>query len=251
MCWISGACILASGLSLLALAQSSDHPKPPAQDDCAHISRLAVAQVASGESGEGHENAARILTQAVSRGEDACAGLVLTNVAAFLLASGRLAESERLAERAVHVLEKKYSRDDPALLRALHTLCSARLAQGKVGPARNSFKRIQRVPIELPEDRLLLHSVAAPLLASQGQYADAESEYLAALKVLEQSDRLQTVSAATMLQGLAFVHIRQQRFEDARQEIDRAAAIFQANKETVAADQVKIFRDRSGRWAVL
>src|SRR5215472_1987549 len=89
-------------------------------------------------------------------------------VAVFMSVSGRYADAERLAERAVLILEKAYSPNDLVLLRPLQTLVASRFEQGKTAKARESFKRIQAIRIQRPEDGALVHGIAAALLQADG-----------------------------------------------------------------------------------
>jgi hypothetical protein len=71
------------------------------------------------------------------RPNSVCAGLIMSNIAALLETSGRLAEAEPMGQRAVHTLEESLPPGHPALARPLHTLAAAQFQQGKITRARH------------------------------------------------------------------------------------------------------------------
>src|SRR6185295_8577001 len=62
---------------------------------CVEMNRTMMAEVANGQAAAAETRLSAVLT-AVDRGLDACAGLVLNNMAALIFVSGRTAEAERL-----------------------------------------------------------------------------------------------------------------------------------------------------------
>jgi hypothetical protein len=111
---------------------------------CEIPNQVAVRYVKEGHS----QQAELLLIQNLSelqttRSGAECAGLVLNNLAALMLSSGRLAEAEMFAERSVNILEKSYSPKNAVLLRPLQILSAARFEQGKMGKAREAFQKMQ------------------------------------------------------------------------------------------------------------
>jgi len=158
--------------------------------------------------------------------------------------SGRSADAERLAERAVLILEKTYSANARELLRPLETLAASRLEQGKTAKAREAFKRIQAIRIEQPEDSALVHGIAAALLQAEGNLAEAEIQYLASLRVWEGAGQGETADAGAAFNGLGLVYIQEQRLTEARQVLDHALAIFSRAKDAAPMDRIKVLHCR-------
>jgi tetratricopeptide (TPR) repeat protein len=171
-----------------------------------------------------------------------------------MLNSGRLADAERFAQRALTALEKNYSLDDPALLQPLQILGAARFQRGKIGAARQALEQMRRIPAVRPQERGLVHGLAAALLVAEGKDQKAEPECLAVLTALEEAGSIYTADGATAVGALGFLYMRQQRFEEARSTMDRAWGIFMAAKDTVPADLIRLLSLRAelhtklGEW---
>jgi tetratricopeptide (TPR) repeat protein len=213
---------------------------------CTQLNHLVVSQVADGETKQAEAALSKALASSSSRREGVCAGLMLNDLAAIMLNSGRLADAETFAERALTALRKSYSSNNPVLLRPFQILCSARFQQGKIGAARRAFEQMRSIPAVRAEDRALVHGLAAPLFAAEDKDREAETEYLAALNALEQAGRIYTADAATAFGALGSLYIRQQRFEEARRTLDRAWGIFTTAKDTVPADLIRLLSIRAG-----
>jgi tetratricopeptide (TPR) repeat protein len=233
-------------LTLLAaghiLAQGVGKPVPVSAV-CADLNRTVLAQVANGKVAEAELAVSAFLVSDDPAAEP-CAGLVLSNMAAFLSGSGRVADSERLAERSVLILEKVYSPDDVMLLRPLQVLAVARFELGKTARAREALRKMQSVRLERPEDQALVHGMAAALLEREGRRPEAEGEYLAAFHAWETAGRGGTADAATILVGLASLYIELGWLTEAQQTLDRAFAIFSRARDTVASDHIKLLQVR-------
>lgn len=134
--------------------------------------------------------------------EPLCTGLALHNVASALAISGRLGEAEVFAQRALHVLEKIYPPDDPALLRPLQVLIAARFGQGEIAKAREAFQRMQSILAEDPEDRAAVHYLGAAFLQKAGERREAEAEYLKALAAFRERGLGATADEGAVLCGL-------------------------------------------------
>lgn len=205
---------------------------------CSKLNGLVRAQIANGQiaSAEAAVNAA--LASASNPPQGLCAALALHHLAAIMLDSGRLVQAEIDAERALSEFEKLYPPNDLILLRPLHVLCAARLEQRKIGPARQAFTRIQAIPVARPQDRALVSAQAAALFAAEGKAQEAERAYLDTLDALKDAHSLNTANAAVILEDLGSLYTRHRRFDEARCQLDRAQAIFQAAKETVPLDMI-------------
>jgi hypothetical protein len=156
-----------------------------------------INQVANGQTKKAEAALSKTLASSSNHPEGSCAGLILNNLAAIMLNSGRLADAETFAERALPALGKNYSSNNPVLLYPFQILCSARFQQGKIGAARQMFERMRSIPAVRPEDRALVHGIGATLLMAQGKSREAEVEYFAASAGFEQAGHMQTDDAAT------------------------------------------------------
>jgi len=226
----------------------------PVSVACFELNQTVMTQVATGRLTEAELAVSAALGNGGDDAQNSCAGIVLNNMAAWIAVSGRLADAERLAEQAVRILEKAYSANDVVLLRPLQTLAAASFEQGKTGRAREAFKRMQAIPIQRPEDRALVHGIAGALLEAEGKRADAETEYLAALRAWDEAGRGETADAAAILNNLASLYIHEQRLVEARQALDRAFAVFNRAKDAVPIDRIKVLdvrgvlQARQGDW---
>ena len=126
-----------------ATAEGVGEVVPP--NSCLERNQTIRAQVLNGQSGGAESAISAVLAD---RSDPSCAGLILANLAATLFVSGRFGEAERLAERAVGILEKCYAPEDRVLFNPLQILAGARFEQGKTAKAREAFQRMRRVRIE-------------------------------------------------------------------------------------------------------
>src|SRR5215472_17535586 len=70
----------------------------PMGDVCVELNQTAMTQIANGKLEEAELELGAFLTSGADQGREACAGLVLNNMAAFMSISGRLEDGSRLAE---------------------------------------------------------------------------------------------------------------------------------------------------------
>src|SRR5215469_17479500 len=117
------------------LAQSISKPAPVSAA-CVELYYAAMTQIANGRLNMAELAVSAALAVGADHAHECCAGLVLNNMAAFMSVSGRPADAERLAERAVLILEKTYSQNGLELLRPLQTLAASRLERGETTKAR-------------------------------------------------------------------------------------------------------------------
>jgi tetratricopeptide (TPR) repeat protein len=232
-----------------AVAQAVDVPGS-VDESCAKMNSEVLLRVANG----GPKEAEQILAESLKQGnrlEPLCAGLVMNNMAALLLVSGRLGEAEVMAERSIRILDEIYPPDDSALLRPLHNLAATRLEQGKIARAKEAFKRMQSIRIRRAEDRVLVNSMAASLLEIEGKWTEAESHYSAAIQFLKSAGRGDTSDAGALWDGLGGLYIKQQRMTEARVALDRALAIFERAPDAESWDRIKVLFTRGSLHARL
>ena len=190
----------------------------------------------------------------LSLDEDACTGVILTNVAHVLSVAGRLAEAEQLAERSIRIVEGIYPPDSWMLLRPLQVLAAVRLESGKTAKAREVIRRIQSIHIEHPEDRAVLRSTAGVLLQIEGRRSEAEAEYREAIRAWEEAGRGDSSDTAATLNCLATLYLEEQRLDEARRVLDRALAINEQAKDSMPVDRISllhlrgVLHARLGEW---
>ena len=225
----------------------------PLSAECAGLNQEATERIAQGRSAE----VERLLSLKVVNPGGAgpvCTGLVANNIAARLLISGRLADAERMALRSVRAFETGFSSDDPVLLRPLQILAASRFEQGKIGEARQAFRRMEAVQTTRPQDRWIVQGMAGALLAAEGKLPEAESELVTALEMLHQCGLGQSADAGALLAGLSTIYIRERRIPEALRLLDQASAVFADAAEADPWDRVKLLHTRGalqarqGQW---
>ena len=226
----------------------------PAAAECVQVRRTAHDRALNGRLADAEAALSAGLAAGIDRTEDACTGLILTDMAGLMSVTGRDADAELYAGRAIGILERFYPREDPVFFRPLRTLTCARLEQGNLARARESFARMRSVRVERPEDRAAAHGIAASLLQMEGRRAEAESEYLAALHDREEAGLANTADTGALLSGLANLYIEEERLEDARQALDRALTILDGARDASSWDKIMaitvrgVLRARQGEW---
>jgi tetratricopeptide (TPR) repeat protein len=238
--------LLCAAIRVIAGPISAQIPEANSSTVCESSNQLAVRYVNEGHSQEAESLLLKQLSELErTRSGAECMGLVLNNLAAIMLSSGRLTQAELFAERSVNTLEGSYSRKDPILLRPLQILSAARFQQGKIGKAREAFQNMQSIPSERLEDQAVVHGLAAALLQAEGKLKEAESEYLVTINAWEGAGHGNTAGAGTVISQLGSLYIEEHRFEDAHRLLDRAWAIFTAASDTVAMDRIKLLNNRA------
>jgi tetratricopeptide (TPR) repeat protein len=226
----------------------------PVSVACLELNQTVMTQMAVGKLTEAELAVSAVLTSGADHTQDSCAGLVLSNMAAFMAVSGRIADAERLAGRSVLILEKTCPPNDVVLLPPLRILAAARFEQGKTARARQALKRMQSIRIQRPEDSALVHGTAATLLKAEGRRLEAEAEYLAAFRAWGEAGRGETADAGAILSSLGSLYIEEQRLAEARRALDQALIIFGRAKDTVPMDRIKllnvrgVLHARQGDW---
>jgi tetratricopeptide (TPR) repeat protein len=226
----------------------------PISDPCAELNQTAMTQVANGKLKEAELSVNALLTSGADQAQRACAGLVLNNMAVFVSISGQAADGSRLAEQSIQALEKAYSSNDPVLLRPLQVLASTNFDRGTLGKAREAFKRMQSIRIQRPEDRALVHGMAAALSEAEGRLREAEADYLAALQAWQDAGRGESADTSAVLAGLGSLYIKENRLSEAAKVLDRALAMLNTAKDAVPLDRTKllllhaVLQARQGDW---
>jgi tetratricopeptide (TPR) repeat protein len=226
----------------------------PVSAACVALEQTVLIQIANGKLDDAERRVSAVLDSGSDDALNTCAGLVLNDMAMLLSVLGRIADVERLAARSVVILEKTHLRNDPALLRPLQILATARLEGGKTASAREALKRMQTIPTQRPEDRALVHATAAPFLVLEGKRPEAEVEYLAAIHALEEAGRSETADMAAILDNVGSLYIHEQRLTEADQVLDRASSVLSHAQAIAPMDRIKhlnirgVLKSRQGDW---
>jgi tetratricopeptide (TPR) repeat protein len=231
-----------------ALAQP---PAPRSTPDvtCVDLNQAIVDKVAIGQLAEAEAVASRALETMGGRPEPSCLWSVLHNMANVKALSSRLAEAEVLEEQSLKILDKIYPLDDRLRLRPLHLLWSIQLQQKERGKSRQTFRAMQALRLERPEEHARLYSAAAAQLHAEGQLKEAEAEYHRALAASSEAGRGGTTDVSSVLVELGTVQIDQGRFQEAAKSLDRALTIIQSAQDAVPMDLIQVLRTRAVLYA--
>jgi tetratricopeptide (TPR) repeat protein len=239
--------------TVTAIAQNGIHETPG--DACLHLNQAVMIHAAKGHLAEAEALLPGTAASRNTRDNDACTGLVLSNMARIMTVLGRMSDAERLAEQSVKILDHFYPPNDWALLRPLQILAAIRLEAGNIARAREALRRIQSIPIERPEDRAIVNGTVGALLQIEGRLSEAEAEYRDALHAWDQAGRGDSADAAAILHCLGALYLREQRIEEARGALDRALVIHDRAQDCLPIDRIKFLNLRSvlharlGEWA--
>lgn len=235
---------LSVALTLCHVAAQDVNPNEPRTEKCDELDRMVLARTAGGQLDQAESLLSAIPAALVTSSKQSCSGLILTDMAALMLISGRLAEAERFVERSISIFETSNT-PDPVLLRPLQILTTARAGLGKTGKAREALNRMQSIRVERPEGRAMVHTSSAIQLHAEGKRREAEPEYLAALRALEEAQRDDSADAGAVLTGLGSLYIQEGRLEAARRALDRGLEIFGRAKDSVPMDRIKLLNLRA------
>jgi tetratricopeptide (TPR) repeat protein len=222
--------------------------------ECADLNRLVLNKAASGQLAEAEDDVKTAMANRTSELRPACEGLMLHNLAALKLLAGSLAEAESLAGRSIAILEPALGSGNIGLLRPLHVLFSARLDQGKIGRARESLLKMQRIRVSNPEERALLHGAEAALSHVEGRFNESELAFRSALTAWQETGKFDGGEVAAVLSGLANLYLVQGRLKEAADTLDRAFAAVNDAPDAAPADYLKLLRVRAalerrqGEW---
>jgi tetratricopeptide (TPR) repeat protein len=252
---MKSTCVFAllTSCSVTAFAQYGSR-EVVASGRCIELNQIAVTQAKNGHSAEAEISLALAAVSGDDRAESSCFGYVLSNMAAQMSVSGRLAEAERLAEHSIRVLEQVPLPTDRMLLRPLQILAAVRLESGKTARAREAVRRMQSIRINGPDDSALVHGIAGALLQIEGRKSEAEAEYLAAFRAWEEAGRSDSADAAGILCSLGSIYVEEQRLDEARRVLDNVLVIYSRAKDVVPMDRIKfldvrgVLHSRLGDW---
>lgn len=222
--------------------------------ECIEFNQNIVTKLNSGKLTEAEASLSGALKGKDSDFELSCLALTIHNMANVLALSGRLTEAEVLAERALKLLDKFSSFNDPMRFRPLHLLWSTQILRGERGKARQTFEKMRALRLDTPQDRAMFHGAAASEMQVDGRYEEAEREYLRALAASEEAGRGETGDYAILLCGLGTIQFFQSRYPDAGTTLDRALAVADSAKDTVPMDLIRILsvrgalRARQTKW---
>ena len=222
--------------------------------ECVDLNRGILNKAANGKMAEAEADVKTAIANRQLDLRPACEGLMLHNLAALTLISGSFAEAELLAERSIAILEPLLGPENSGLLRPVHVLFSARLDQGKIGRARESFMEMQLIGARTSEERALLHAAEAALLQAEGRFAESELAFRLALRDWPATGKSDGSGLASVLCGLASLYLAQERLQNAADVLDRAFAVLSVAEDAAPADHLKLLRlraaleRRQGEW---
>jgi tetratricopeptide (TPR) repeat protein len=229
-------------------------PPGPMSSRCVQVHRTVNAQAENGRIFEAEATLSAALGTGIDLPQDACTGLLLSDMAAFVSVSGRDAEAEKFAERSIAILDRFYAPDDRVFLRPLRIVLAAQLEQYELARAKRTFGRIRSIRTERPEDRAIVHGIGATLLHVEGRHSEAQSEYLAAVRDWEEAGLGGTADAGAALGSLACLYMEERQFDQALKAVDRALAITDHARSAAGMDRVKllnfrgVLHSRRGEW---
>jgi tetratricopeptide (TPR) repeat protein len=221
--------------------------------ECVEVNTKVGASFQSGDLAGADAALSEFLLGGKGARDVLCAGLALHNLAVVVSSDGQFAKAEALEERALKILYTGQP-NDPALLRPLLTLWSARFQQGKAHGAREAFQALRSIPVANPVDRAIVSGAAAEQLMVEGRYADAEREFQNALREWDNAGRGQTVYAASLLTGLGSLYVAQGRYREAERVLQRDFEILSSSAERLPLDRIDLFavrgslRTRQKNW---
>ena len=243
--------LLASCLCALAIchvAAQNPGPRFTPSAACLELHQKIVDKVTNGQLADAEAALAEALTSKDDR-EPPCLWLTLYNMANAIALSGRFAEAEVLAERSLSIMDRFYSHDDPARFRPLHMLWAVQLQQGKRGKARQTFRTMQSIRLDGPQDQARLYSASAAQRQAEGQPREAEMEYSKALAAWSELGRAETADVAALWVELGTLQLSQGQYLEAGKALDRALTIVQSAKDAVPLDLINVLVSRSTLYA--
>jgi len=232
---------------IIARAQSPSSLK--VTEACRSINADALSLRNQAKLAESEKVIRQTLAQDSFRDDTACAFTLLHNLAVVLSADGRDTEATAAAEHSLHLLKKLTRPDDPVRLFPLNTLWSLYGDQGRVAKARQIYQQLSALRPESPVDLAIFLTVAGGQSAIDGQYADAEKNYLAAIAAWQTAGKANSVEEALLLGSLAGFYLEQNRLADAEARIDQSAAIIKSAQGAVPVDVIRIYDQQAVIYA--
>jgi len=226
----------------------------PVGSECADLNRAVLNKAANGKLAEAEADVKTAMANRNGELRPLCEGLMLHNLAALTLIAGSFAEAESLAGRSIAMLEPVLGPENTGLLRPVHVLFSARLEQGKIGRARESLLKMQRIRVANAEERALLHGSEAVLLQAEGRFGESELAFRSALADWRETGKSDAGEVASVLSGLASLYLAQDRLKEAADALEEARAVLNDAPEAAPSDHLKVLRlraaveRRQGEW---
>jgi tetratricopeptide (TPR) repeat protein len=206
-----------------------------AEIERAHLAEAEAAVNAALASGDGDALAA-------------CLWPAIYDLANASAVAGRLEPAERLAERALRMIDKLYRPADPVRFRVVELLWAVQYQQQKFSRARQTFRVLQSLDIVDPEVRLGLYRTAAAQLQNDGLFPDAEIEYRKALSVAEEAGAGGKTEVIVLHSRLAALYVVQDRAQEARLALEAALSIANSAATAVPRDLVNILMVRAAMY---
>jgi tetratricopeptide (TPR) repeat protein len=222
--------------------------------ECVALKQSVMTRVTNRQFAEGEKMLLGAYTPGTDHAVNSCVGIILNDIAILMSASGDLAETERLAERWIAILEPLYPPHDPILLSPLQIVAAARFEQGKIGSAREAVRKIQLTRVQRPEESAAVHAWTGSFLYVEGRRAEAEQEYLSALQALKIAGHSNSADAGAILITLGSVYIEEHHLDEAQRVLDDALAVFEQVIGAGTVDWIRLLNlrgvlyARQGKW---
>jgi lipoprotein NlpI len=116
------------------------------------------------------------------------------------------------------------------------------------------LERLKGIRAEERNERAMIHALSGSVLESRGERAQAEVEYLAAIRTWVEIGRDETTDAAVVFTSLGMLYTQEHRLEQAVRSVDRASAIFSKTRDVAPMDLIKLLivrgmlHARLGEW---
>jgi tetratricopeptide (TPR) repeat protein len=177
--------------------------------------------------------------------EAGCEAITLHNLAALLIAEGRTSDAEAPSKRAVLLLDRVTSSDDPARARLLQTLWYVYAELGDVGRARQICQSLSSLHFESETERALFLSTAATQSELERRDSEIEGNYLAAIEAWERLGSDGPVHISALLGRLALFYQRQGRPIDAQKSINRALSAVNSAPSALPSEVIGVRHDQA------
>src|SRR5262249_13390720 len=237
-----------------AQTQGNSRQKLAGGSVCDGAAQSIKRSIAAGALDEA-ERALRNLAEESAGKGGRCAAALVGNVSAAMQAAGRLREALAWASKALAYLDlESYSPESPARAVPLYVIASVQLEQGMTGRARETYRKMQRIRDEIPNERFLVHGIGASLAQIERKWSEAESEYRLAAELLASSGKGRSADFASVLAGLATVYLNEGQASHALLVLDQALITLESATDAVLLDRIKLLNlkgvilGRQHRW---
>lgn len=228
-------------LPLAALGQQRSAPQPfdNLSSTCEDLNQSIRRDIAGGQLEKAERAASAAVADDARPLQPTCAAQLFGDVATAMQIAGQLKEAEGFAVRALAYLDKSSTPDDPAYSAPLYVLAAVQLEEGRMGRARETFRRMQRIHTSAPSTRALVHGTGAVLFEIEGKWEEAETEYKKAAAAFASAGRENSGDTAAILTGLASLYLDEGRFGDALDTVQRALKTLDRASDAVPLDRIK------------